>query len=353
MGIAAGREGPELPEARGALSGALLRRLRRPPSEPDPPGEALPRRGVGDGWGEDEQLALYTCYELHYRGFRGVDPEWEWDPGLLELRADLERRFLAAVRRELGPVAGLDQQLEQLLIEPVDGTGPSHHLLDRGERWQAREYLVHRSVYHLKEADPQAWAIPRLHGAAQAGFIAVEFDEYGDGRPERVHSRLFAEMMADLGLDPSYGHYVDAVPAEALAVVNLMSLFGLHRSLRGAAVGQFAALEITSSPGADRLARALERMGAGPAGVRFYREHVEADAVHEQVVRRDVIQALLRDEPDCEPDVAFGIAASGLLEDRLGALLTERWEAGRSSLRIPLADAPPPEARVVPVGGAG
>ncbi|GFE13365.1 hypothetical protein Sgleb_14120 [Streptomyces glebosus] len=52
------------------------------------------------------------------------------------------------------------------------------------------------------------------------------------------------------------------------------------------------------------------RTGAGPAAERFYDEHVEADAVHEQVVRTEVVEGLLKDEPDLEPDVAFGIGAT-------------------------------------------
>ncbi|GAA2625856.1 hypothetical protein GCM10010425_23090 [Streptomyces spororaveus] len=33
-----------------------------------------------DPWGEDLQLALYMLYELHYRGFDGVDDARKWDP---------------------------------------------------------------------------------------------------------------------------------------------------------------------------------------------------------------------------------------------------------------------------------
>ena len=55
-----------------------------------------------DPLGIDVQLTLYVCYELHYRGFAGVDPGWEWNPGLLHLRAQLEDAFLTAVRREVG-----------------------------------------------------------------------------------------------------------------------------------------------------------------------------------------------------------------------------------------------------------
>jgi hypothetical protein len=321
----------------------LISALRKAPGTPL---DDLPSANQADadgGWDEDLQLALYLCYEQHYRGFEDVAAEWEWDPGLLAMRGDLEGRFLAAIRAELGPVPSVTDQLDELLLEPIDGAGVSHHLLDRGRAWQAREYLVHRSMYHLKEADPQAWAIPRVHGAAQAALVLIEFDEYGAGRPEQVHSRLFAEMMADLQLDPAYGRYLDNVTAESLAVVNLMSLFGLHRAHVGALLGQFARAEITSSPGSRRLAEALARLGAGPAGTRFYREHVEADAVHEQLVRREVIGSLIREEPRIEGEVAFGLAASGLVDDRLGAHILDSWREDRSSLRVPLADGPRPE----------
>jgi hypothetical protein len=150
---------------------------------------------------------------------------------------------------------------------------------------------------------------------------------------------LFAEMMAELGLDAEYGAYLNHVPAQALATVNLMSMLGLHRSLRGALVGQFAAVEITSSPGSGRLARAARRLGAGPASERFYLEHVEADAVHEQLIRHGVIAPLLAAEPELASDVVFGIQASTLLADRFSELLLRRWAENRPTLRIPLPEA--------------
>jgi len=64
--------------------------------------------------------------------------------------------------------------------------------------------------------------------------------------------------------------------AATLAEVNLMSLCGLHRSLRGALIGQFAAVELTSSPGSTRIVRGMRRIGLPEAAVAFYAEHVEA-----------------------------------------------------------------------------
>ncbi|SRX93184.1 hypothetical protein [Stigmatella aurantiaca DW4/3-1] [Mycobacterium shimoidei] len=329
---------PALPAANGPLSMAVRRSLTEPA-----PRDQLTRIGASvresDPYGLDLQLALYMCYELHYRGFAGVDPTWEWNPGLLHLRGQMERAFLAGIRREVGPIdpdRTAAAEMHALSIEPADGTGPSYWLRDHGTWEQMREYFVHRSLYHLKEGDPHAWAIPRLTGQAKASFVAVEFDEFGAGRGHRVHQQMFADLLWAAGLDATYLGYLDAVPAQSLAVVNLMSMFGLHRQLRGAAIGHFASTEITSPPGSRRLVEALQRMGAPAECIAFYSEHVEADAVHEQVVRIDVVGDLVAREPHLEADVVFGIRAHALVEDRLGDAMMEAWKAGQSSLRRPL-----------------
>ncbi|MWA04127.1 iron-containing redox enzyme family protein [Actinomadura sp. LD22] len=327
---------PPLPAPRGPLSEAVLAALARlGPADPAPMLDAACGAAGRDGtdpFGDDLHLALYVCYELHYRGFDGVDDGWEWAPGLLALRAAMEHRFLAALRAETGQGDDVEGVLAEVLAEPADAYGVSHYLRDEGEWWHMREHAVHRSAYHLKEADPHAWLIPRLRGQAKAALVAVEFDEFGGGRGEDMHARLFADLMEDLGLDPGYGRYLDLVPGRMLAIVNMMSLFGLHRSLRGAMAGHFAAAEITTAPAARRMAAALERLGASPRCVRFHTEHIEADAVHEQVLRHDVLGDLLAGEPGLAGGVVFGIRATEFLEGRFGEHLLASWRAGRTSL---------------------
>jgi Iron-containing redox enzyme len=321
---------PVLPEARGELSAAVVDALRGAPADRVHP---VALAGRTDPYGDDLQLALQVCYELHYQGFDSVDPDWEWDPGLLRLRSAMEDPFLAALRSEVPGGVDIDGVLDALLLEPIGGTGVSHFLRDEGAWWQVREYFVHRSIYHHKEGDPHAWVIPRLQGQAKASVVAVEFDEYGGGRGERMHSRLYVDLLTGCGLETGYLHYLDEVPAAMLAVVNMMSLFGLHRSLRGALVGHFAAAEITSAPSAQRMVNALRRLGTAPSCVEFFSEHVEADAVHEQVMRRDVIGDLLRREPELTGSVVLGIQATELLEDRFSRAVLEAWRANRTSLR--------------------
>jgi Iron-containing redox enzyme len=327
-----GLESALLPAPRGPVSEAVVEALSADPSGAFPLSEAR----SADPYGEDLQLALQVCYELHYRGFDGVSPSWEWEPELLRLRAVLEARFLEALRDDLPGTPNIGDVLDELLVEPVDGAGVSHFLRDEGQWWQMREYMAHRSIYHLKEADPHAWVIPRLTGRAKAALVAVEFDEFGGGRGERMHQQLFARLLAGAGLDPSYLGYLNHVPAVMLATVNLMSLCGLHRSLRGALVGHFAAAEITTAPSATRMAKALERMGAHADCIEFFTEHIEADAVHEQIMRQDVVGDLIAREPGLTDSVVFGVRATELLEGRLASLLLSSWRAGESSLLKPL-----------------
>ncbi len=325
---------PKLPQAVGPLSSAVIDALRGRPGLHARPIEVP--LSESSPYGLDLHLALYICYELHYRGFDGVNPRWEWNPALLHVRGRLEEAFLSALRQDVGEIDESEtaaDAMDALTVEPIDGSGPSYYLRDTGSWEQMREYFVHRSLYHLKEGDPHAFAIPRLIGQAKASFVAVEFDEYGGGRGPLVHQQLFADLMAAAGLDATYLGYVNDVPGEALASVNLMSLFGLHRVLRGAAIGHFASTEITSSPGSRRLVEALERMGAPEPCIGFYREHIVADAVHEQVVRTDVVGDLVAREPSLDRDVVFGIKARDVVEDRLSAHLMDCWRRGSSSLR--------------------
>jgi len=212
----------------------------------------------------------------------------------------------------------------------------SRHLERRGTLEQYLEFVVHRSAYQLKEADPHSWALPRLSGAPKAALVEIQADEYGGGEAARIHAQLFADTMDALGLDSRYGAYVDHLPGCTLATVNLMSMFGLHRRLRGAIVGHLALLEMASSIPNRRYGDGLRRLGFSGAVTAFYDEHVVADAVHENVAAVDLAGGLARVEPALRDDILWGAAALIELEGRFARHLLGSWNAGRSSLRRPI-----------------
>jgi hypothetical protein len=327
------------------MSAALLTTLAGPPVGDIALGDVI-NAEIASGTGQDvvgdddTQLSLTVLYELHYRGLHGVDDDWEWHPGLLAARALLERAFEHALRDRVpadDPGLTPDEVVRLLheLTEPSRKPGLASYLARRADLTQYRELMVHRSVYHLKEADPHTWAIPRLHGPPKAALVEIQADEYGGGRPQWVHATLFAQSMRGLDLCDDYGAYVDLVPATSLAVVNAMTMFGLHRRLRGAVVGHLAAFEMTSTQPNRRYAQGLRRLGLDDATALYFDEHVEADAVHEQIAARDLAAGLVAQDPSASADVLFGARTALSLDAEVSAGLLTAWRAGRSSLRSP------------------
>jgi heme oxygenase-like protein len=83
---------------------------------------------------------------------------------------------------------------------------------------------------------------------------------------------------------------------------------------------------------ARRISRGLTRLGFAPATVDYYEEHVEADAVHEQVAVRSICGVLIAEDPRLLRDVAFGAAACLRLDDLAAEVLLDRWSRHESAL---------------------
>ena len=337
LGVAA----PSLPTPRGPLSDVIIGALRRAPGGALRAGDVEHRDLLAD---DDAQLALTCCYELAYSGFRDVDDGWEHDPALLRVRAALEAAFVRSIRDEIGAPARLAPAAVGDALRDLAGGGGrslSGWMAEHGTVEHFREFCMHRSQYQLKEADPHTWAIPRLRGRAKAAFVHIQYDEYGSGVPDAMHSELFATTMRALRLDDRPGAYLDVLPAATLATGNLVTLFGLHRRWRGAAVGHLALFEMTSVGPMSRYSLALDRLGFGPEARRFYDVHVEADALHEQIALDDMVAGLVDDEPDLGGDVVFGARALALVESRFAGGLLDAWAAGDDALAVPGVGRPP------------
>ena len=317
----------DLPKPRGRLGDAVLGALRELP-------RAVPRIDVAPESPDDAALTLWVLHELSYGGFSDVDDGAEREPGLLGVRRRLEDELEANLRaRWPGVPDGVE--LESGFFDWLAGhDGPSlaRHVQTEATEEQVLDLLRVRSVYHLKEADPTTWTVPRLPAAAKAALVELLYDEYGVGDPVRLHAELFARGMEASGLRPEYGSYVDEAPLEVLEQNNAVSMFGIQRRLRGAAVGHLAAFEMTSSLPNRRYANALRRLGFGPRATDFFDEHVEADAVHENVAAVDLAGGLARLEPALAGHVVWGARALVELEARWAQHLLDAWEAGRSSL---------------------
>ena len=138
---------------------------------------------------EDLHLALYCCYELHYRGLDAVDDGWEWEPSLIGARRVFEERFETELRDAVGPPDSapaadeMDVALREIAMADEGGPSVSQFVERAATREQVLEFVVHRSAYQLKEADPHSWALPRLWGPPKAALVEIQADEYGEDAP--------------------------------------------------------------------------------------------------------------------------------------------------------------------------
>lgn len=326
-----------LPAARGEISAWILDTLTDDVEVGPAPAETPNGDAVVN---EDLQLSLYLLYELHYRGLPGVNDRWEWAPALLELRAALEFEFERTLR-EAVPFPDADpppEDIDLVLREITERDGPplSTFVKSSATLPQAIEFLVHRSAYQLKEADPHSWAIPRLTGRPKAALVEIQHDEYGGGRSDWIHAELFARTMEAVGLDREYGAYLDDIPGLTLATVNLMSLFGLHRRWRAAIVGHLALFEMTSSIPNRRYGDGFRRLGFDGEATLFFDEHVEADAVHESIASVDLAGGLLAQDPSLGRSLVWGAETLTWLEGRWAGRVLDAWRSGQTSLRRPL-----------------
>ena len=327
-----------LPAPRGPVSQAVIQAFRREPGPVRHP--AVDELDLLDD--DDAQLALTCCYELHYQSFSGVDDGWEWAPELLTLRSRLERAFVGRLHDELGATLPMIARAAipalQELASSSGGPSLSRFMAESGGIGHMREFCVHRSAYQLKEADPHTWMIPRLRGRAKAAAVTIQYDEYGGGQADAMHAELFAKTMQALDLDPTYGAYLDLLPAATLATGNLVTMFGLHRRWRGACVGHLALFEMTSVGPMDRYSTALRRLGVGAEAQRFYDVHVAADAWHEQLAQTELVTGYLETEPTAGADVVFGARALMEVERRFAESLLDAWSHGRMSLLAPIPE---------------
>lgn len=161
------------PTARGVASQALLELVAHEPDSVDADVNRVAAAvdqmlaECGDVLQDDDlQLTLFLLYLLHYGPTPFVVGDWEWHPGLLAVRARIEAEFENALRAavclpEVMPTTGAE--VTETLFALTDEVAKPELAMWAGRhatQVQLQEFLILRSIYTLREADPHSWAIP-------------------------------------------------------------------------------------------------------------------------------------------------------------------------------------------------
>jgi len=322
---------PLLPWPRGPLSALVVSALQRQPGSL----VATPPLTNVDAMSDDDfQLALYLCYEMNYRGLANAG--WSRDPGLLNFRTELEQIFVARLRDEIGHVsARFPSDVMGAMEEFVDACATSSlatYLGVSGTIDQFREFCVHRSAHQQRSIESETRTLFSHADEDEPAKVMFPFDEWGASDALRIRAEFLSAAMAALGLDPSFGSYVEILPGVTLATANLASMFALHPDWRAALVGQLAISEITSMESMERYSHALFRFGLDRVGRRFNQVDTVVDSRRPLLARSQIVAGVIGGGPQLGADLLFGAGAIVMLEQRFGDHLLDSWGENRSSL---------------------
>jgi hypothetical protein len=103
-----------------------------------------------------------------------------------------------------------------------------------------------------------------------------------------------------------------------------------------ALLGHLAAFEMTSSVPNRRYSSGLARLRLDRRTRRFFDEHVQADAVHEQIAAYDLCGGLLAHHPRLGGKILFGAAACLTLDRLFTEHLVTSWQQATTSLAVGL-----------------
>ncbi len=279
----------------------------------------------------DAQLAWFELNEVSFAGWRSVDDGAEWWPEVVRARQRLEAWFVRAISARIPDVVETPAEAVSRTLS-AEGPSISSYLRDHGTVENVRESLMLRFPYQSKEADPHAFAVPRLSGGVKRALCDIQSGEYGVGH-RATHAELFRSAVEAIGVETDVGAVLERLPGVAFATSNLVSMGGLNRSRRGIVVGQLALFEMDSVIPSTAMVAACRRLDLAPATRRFFEVHVMADAEHEKIAEQAFLHGYPSEEPGQIGDVVFGIRAQSVIDRASTDLAIGRWTDGRSALR--------------------
>lgn len=300
-----------LPRARGPLSRQVLRALRGERSVGAGVDSPLPPGSPHD---DDFQLSLWILNVVRAGDFEGVDRHCVGSLRVQNFRWYLERAYEDRLRNltpqpPAGPLPWLIDDLRS------DGSRPAPDVE------VAKQRFVTKAPYLAWEADPHTLTLAAVEFPLKQPLADIQSGEYGVGHGD-THAVIYRNCLA--ALDVSLVEALESAPAEAYAYANSAWLFGADRRLRGASLGQLCLLEMDSVEPCARAVDDWDRFDLPVEARRWYDVHVMADAVHDQVIRQQLIPAIERETPHLLDDAAWGAMVTAELLKLLDAAVLAR-----------------------------
>ncbi|NKV12092.1 iron-containing redox enzyme family protein [Rhodococcus hoagii] len=273
-------------------------------------------------------------YELHLQGIDGVDDRWEWESasrrGPAAAGATVRRRYPRAPGDRVAAARGRFGDDVVAALWEMNAPTREPGLSDFMARTRCSSSSANCSSPVAETSCVRLTSTPSAspHGRGpKAALLEIQIDEYGQGRLDRMHSRLFATTMRELGRSDAYAHYLDAVSPRDVGDVECAVLFRGAPPHLGALVGHLCAIETTSALPSKKYSAGLHAR-YGSAATLFFDEHVRR--IPSTSRSRSATPRGRSGERSAEllDDVLLGAAACLALDDLLGEHVTDCWSRG-------------------------
>ncbi|MDD9380554.1 iron-containing redox enzyme family protein [Streptomyces sp. ZAF1911] len=203
----------------------------------------------------------------------------------LALIEDLEAAWIEPLVEDLAdrtpPLAGRAEwkaRLDGLLALEREGSPAGSFLAEKATRDQFAHVVREFALDGLTEAQNFFPAIPRLPLRAQMAVMRVLIDEFGCGNLQQTHSKLYLDLLAELGLPQELESFVDTTSDETYAFLNVFYWLTQRAAHVEYFLGALAYLEASIPDAFTVQARACARLGIAQS--RYYTEHLHIDTFH-------------------------------------------------------------------------
>jgi hypothetical protein len=157
---------------------------------------------------------------------------------------------------------------------------PYYHefLRNRANEVDMRQYMIQESVIDSRFDDLLALMQVGTNGAAKMEIAQNFWDEMGNGRPEEVHTELFAQIFKVF--EVTEAELEDSLTASALLSGNLAVMLSRYRGTYAEAVGFLGMTEWLVPDRFVQVVHGWERLGLPEVGIVYHRLHITIDSRH-------------------------------------------------------------------------
>ena len=224
------------------------------------------------------------------------------------------RSSIQHTRKAIESRKEFQREFKNLLLEDLEASSEDADYISKQMSMTEFQVILREfAVDGLTEAQSFFPIIPRLPLAAQMPILRVLIDEFGCGNFQQAHSRLYHQLLCELGMPTDIESYLDTLNPESYAFLNIFYWLTNRAPHIEYFLGALAYLESTIPSSFQCFAEACQRLNI--TSDKYYTEHIHIDDFH----AKDVLRSIW------EVDAAIGVDYTKVWTGvQISSFITER-----------------------------